>query len=327
MESAMTNMTRRVVLGGLSAFAAMPVFAHTEWPNRPITLVVGFPAGGPLDVVSRIIAQGLSKRLGQQVVVENRPAATGTMAAGQTARAQPNGYTLMAIPATFAASAALLRKLSYRPIEDFSMISMTTEFPYVLVTYADHPVRTTADLISAAWSQNDPLSYGTSGVGSLQHLAVELFANMANIKLQHIPFRGGAPAITELLGKRIDFVLDQPTALAEFIRDGRLRALAVTGGSRFFSLSDTPTISECGFPGYAVTGWQGLVAPASLPIPVLNRLHAELTDVLAEPAIVEQLRKLGNNPKPTTPGEFRVRLIAEIETWTKVIAAANIERI
>jgi tripartite-type tricarboxylate transporter receptor subunit TctC len=323
----MTELARRAVLTGLSAFAAMPAFAQTGWPNRPITLLIGFPAGGPLDVVSRIIAQGLSRRLGQQVVVENRPAATGTMAAGQTARAQPDGYSLMAIPATFAASAALFRKLSYRPVDDFSMISMTTEFPYVLVTHSDHPIQTMAGLISAAQSQSGALTYGTSGVGSLQHLAVELFSNMANIKLQHIPYRGGAPAITELLGKRIDFVLDQPTALLDFIRDGRFRALAVTGGGRFFSLPDIPTISEAGFPGYAVTGWQGLVAPANLPTPVLNRLHTELTGILGEPATVEQLRLLGNEPRPSTPGEFKARLVTEIETWTKVIAAANIERI
>src|SRR5450759_863818 len=149
----MTEITRRAVLSGLSAFAAMPVFAETAWPTRPITLVIGFPAGGPLDVVSRILAQGLSRRLGQQVVVENRPGATGTLAAGHVARAQPDGYTLLAIPATYAASAAVFRKLSYRPIEDFSMISMTTEFPYVLVTYSDHSIRTMADLISAARSQ------------------------------------------------------------------------------------------------------------------------------------------------------------------------------
>jgi tripartite-type tricarboxylate transporter receptor subunit TctC len=168
----MTELARRAVLTGLSAFAAMPAFAQTDWPNRPITLLIGFPAGGPLDVVSRVIAQGLSRRLGQRVIVENKPTATGTMAAGQTARAQPDGYLLMAIPATFAASAALFRKLSYRPVDDFSMISMTAEFPYVLVTHSDHPIQTMAGLISAARSQSGLLNYGTSGVGSLQHLAV-----------------------------------------------------------------------------------------------------------------------------------------------------------
>jgi tripartite-type tricarboxylate transporter receptor subunit TctC len=323
----MTEFTRRAVLGGLSALIATPAFAEAPWPARPIRLVIGFPAGGPLDVVSRIIAQALSRHLGQQVVVDGRPGASGTIAAAQVAHAQPDGYTLLSIPATYAASAALFRKLSYRPVEDFSMIGTTTEFPYVLVTYSDHPIRTMADLLSAARSQNDRLTYGTSGAGSLQHLSIELFASMANVKLQHIPYSGGAPAITELLGKRIDFVVDQPTALIDFVREGRFRALAVTGGKRFFSLPDTPTISETGFPGYAVTGWQGLIAPADLPALVLDRLHRELIGILAEPAVVEPLRRLGNDPSPSTPGEFKARLVADIDTWTKVVAAANIERI
>lgn len=311
-----------------AAAAAWPLTTRAQaYPSRPITLVVGFPAGGPLDVVSRLLAQALSRRLGQQVVVENRTGATGTTAAAQVARAEAEGHTLMAIPATFAASAALFRKLSFRPVDDFTTISMTAEFPYVLVTYSDHSIRTIADLIRAARSQKASLTYGTSGVGSLQHLAVEHFANLANIKLQHVPYRGGAPAITELLGNRIDLVLDQPTALVDFIKDGRLRALAVTGRSRFFSLPDTPTISEAGFAGFDVTGWQGVVAPANLPAPVLNRLHAELTGVLAEPAIIEKLKTFGNEPNPTSPGDFKARLAAEIERWTKVIATANIERI
>jgi tripartite-type tricarboxylate transporter receptor subunit TctC len=323
----MTELTRRAMLGGLSAFVAVPAYAETAWPVRPVRLIIGFPAGGPLDVVSRIIAQALSRRLGQQVVVEGRPGASGTIAAAQVAHAQPDGYTLLSIPATYAASAALFQKLSYRPVEDFSMIGTTTEFPYVLVTYSDHPIQTMADLVSAARSQNGHLTYGTSGAGSLQHLSTELFASMANIKLQHIPYSGGAPAITELLGKRIDLVVDQPTALIDFVREGRFRALAVTGGKRFSSLPDTPTISETGFPGYAVTGWQGLVAPADLPAPVLDRLHKELTAILAEPAVVEPLRRLGNDPSPSTPGEFKARLVADIETWTKVVADANIGRI
>ena len=217
----MTEMTRRAVFGGLSAFAAMPVLAETAWPTRPITMTIGFPASGPTDVVSRIVAKGLSKRLGQQVVVENRPGATGMTAAGQVAGALPDGYTLLAIPA-HSGKRRSVPQASLPPCGGPSTISVTVEFPYVWVTHTDHPIRRIADLVSAARSrsQRDPVTYGTSGVGSLQHLSVEHFASMANVKLQHIPYRGGAPAITELLGKRIDFVVDPPAALIEFIRAG-----------------------------------------------------------------------------------------------------------
>lgn len=322
----MTHFSRRTVLGGLSALAVMPAFAATPWPSRPVMLVGGFPAGGPLDTVSRILAEALARRLGQQVVVESRPGATGTIAAGQVARAAPDGYTLIALPGTFAASAAMFRTLPYRPVDDFSWISITTEFPYLLVTHAEHPMRTVADLITMAQSKNGPLQFGTSGVGSVQHLSGELFASIAKIKLQHIPYRGGAPAITDLLGKRLDFVIDQPTAIMEFIRDGRLRAVAVTGEGRFFSLPEIPTISEAGFPGYGVTSWQGLAAPAGLPAPIVQRLHQEITAVLAEPAIIERLRMLGNDPRSSTAEAFKARVAGDIEMWTKVVAAANIER-
>jgi tripartite-type tricarboxylate transporter receptor subunit TctC len=325
----MTDFTRRAVLSGLSAFAAMPAFAEAAWPNRTIILVVGFPAGGPTDIVGRIIAQAMSQHFGQPVIVEDKPGATGTTAAGQIARAQPDGYSLLINTSTYAASSAMFRKLPFRPVDDFSMISTIVEFPYVLVTYPDHPIRTIADLISAARSssQKAPLTYGTSGVGSVQHLAVQQFAKMANIELQHIPFRGGAPAITELLGKRLDFVMDQPSALIDIVREGRFRAIAVTGEERFFNLPEVQTISEAGFPEYVVTGWHGLVAPANLPAPIVSRLHEELTNILADTDIVQRLRKFGNEPKLSTPGEFRSRVLTEIETWSKVITASNIERI
>jgi tripartite-type tricarboxylate transporter receptor subunit TctC len=323
----MITMTRRTALGGLSALISAPLFAQPSWPNRPLTLVVGFPAGGPVDTVSRIIGESLSRRLGQPIVVEDKPGATGTIAAAQVAHAAPDGYTLTMLPGTFAASAAMFRKLSYHPVNDFCWISTIAEFPYLLVTYSGHPCGSIADLVNNAKSPSNPLQFGTSGVGSVQHLAGELLANIANIKLQHVPYRGGAPAIIDLLGKRLDFVIDQPTALMEFIRDGRLRALAVTGSNRFFGLPDIVTVSEAGFPGYNVTSWQGLAAPAGLAPAILDRLNSELAGVLAEPQFAERLRALGNEPKISTGNAFKARVASDIEVWNKVVADANIERI
>ena len=323
----MTELTRRNVLIGLGALAAMPARADTRWPNRPISLVHGFPAGGPVDTVSRILADGLSKRLGQRVVVDPRPGAAGTKAAGQVAQAAPDGYTLMTVPATYPGTAAMYRTLPYRPIEDFSLISTTVEYPYVLVTHSDHPIRSLSDLIRMARSQPSPLQYGTAGLGSLQHLSMELFAKMAKLRLQHIPYRGGAPAIVDLLGKRLDLLLDPPTGLIQNISDGKLRALAVTSATRFSGLPDAPTIAEAGFPGYAVAPYQGIAAPAGLAASLVIRLNREITAILTEPAVVEQLRKLGNSSKPSSPEDFKARLTADIAQWSKVVLDANIARI
>jgi tripartite-type tricarboxylate transporter receptor subunit TctC len=323
----MITMTRRAALGGLSALISAPLFAQASWPNRPLTLVVGFAAGGPVDTVSRIIGESLSRRLGQPIVVENKPGATGTIAAAQVAHAAPDGYTLTVLPGTFAASAAMFRKLPYHAVNDFSWISTIAEFPYLLVTYSGHPCESFADLVKNARSASNPLQFGTSGVGSVQHLSGELLASIANIKLQHVPYRGGGPAITDLLGKRLDFVIDQPTALMEFIRDGRLRALAVTSADRFFGLPDIVTISEAGFPGYNVTSWQGLAAPARLAPAILDRLSSELAGVLAEPQVIEKFRTFGNEPKISTGNAFKARVASDVETWSTVVANANIERI
>jgi tripartite-type tricarboxylate transporter receptor subunit TctC len=322
----MITITRRTALGGLSALVSAPLFAEPPWPNRPVALVVGFPTGGPVDTVSRITGESLSRRLGQPILVENKPGATGTTAAAHVAHAAPDGYTLTVFPGTFAASAAMFRKLPYHPLNDFSWIGTIAEFPYLLVTYSGHPCGSIADLVNKAKTASNPLQFGTSGLGSVQHLSGELLANIANIKLQHIPYRGGMPAITDLLGKRLDFVIDQPTALMEFIRDGRLRALAVTGSNRFFGLPDVMTVSEAGFLGYNVTSWQGLAAPAGLAPAILDRLNSELAGTLAEPQFAERLRALGNEPKISTGDAFKARVANDIEVWNKVVADANMER-
>jgi tripartite-type tricarboxylate transporter receptor subunit TctC len=322
----MAELTRRSVLAGLSAFAVSPALAQSGWPNRPVMLVHGFPPGGPVDTLSRILAEAMSRSLGQIVIVEAKPGATGTTAAAQVAHAKPDGYTLMAVPATYVATSAMYRSLPYRPIEDFSFISTTAEYPMVIVTHPDSPIKNLADMVAQAGTHSTPLQYCTAGVGSLQHLSMELIAKRANIKLQHIPYRGGAPAITDLLGKRLDIVIDPPTALMQLIAEDRLRALAVSGAARFAGLPTVPTVAESGFAGFAVTAYQGIAAPAGLPEELVQKLNKVLAGVLSDPVVGEQMRKVGNTPVPSSPAQYKERLIADIAQWSKLIADTSIAR-
>lgn len=319
----MSHLSRRAVLAGLSAFAAMPALAK-DWPERSITLIHGFPPGGPADTLSRIIAEGLARHLGQPVVVEAKPGATGTTAGGLVARAQPDGYTLMYLPSTYPTTAAFLRSLPYRPIDDFSFISTTSESPLVLVTHPDSGIDTFADFIAAARSRGAPLLYGTAGVGSLMHLAMELLALKAEIKLQHVPYQGGMPALTDLLGKRIDVVIDPPTSLVEFVRSRKLRAIAITGAQRFEALPAVPTVSEAGLSGYDVMGYSGIVAPRGLPENILNKIDGAITSILSEPGIIKKFGDIGQDPKTMAPAAFRSRVAADIEQWKRVVDAAHI---
>src|SRR5262245_50461459 len=210
-----------VIAGPLAMLAAAPARSNPDWPDRPITMLHGFPPGGPTDLVARIVADGLTRRLGQRIVIESKPGASGTTAAALVARAAPDGYTLFAIPSGHAFAAATYKTLPYRTIDDFSMISMFTEYPYLLATYADHSMRTVADLISLARTRSTPLLYGTPGNGSGPHLAVELLAKEAQVRLQHVPYRGSAPAALDLVGKRLDFMRDPHR-----VRQGRQAARA-----------------------------------------------------------------------------------------------------
>ncbi len=321
-------LTRRTLLAGLATAAALPAQrAFAAWPERNISMLHGLTAGGGVDVSARLIAEGLSRRFGQQVVVEPRPGAAGTLAAAQVARAAPDGYTLGFIPSGHAVSAATYKLLPYHAIDDFTVVGQAIEFPFVIVTHPEHPIRTVPDLIKAAKERANPLLGGVPGQGTPQHLLIEYFSRLAGIKIQVVPFRGGNQALTELLGKRIDFLIDPPIALLGQIKSGALHALGVTGATPFPSLPGVGTIAAAGFPGFSVTSWMGVVAPAKLPGPIAARLNAEITALVAEPAVVERIRALGSEPKAGPPEDFRNRIAADVARWTKVIADAGIERI
>jgi len=327
---AMTRkLTRRAVVGGLAGVAGLAAGtadAQADWPSRTITIFHGFPAGGPSDVVARLIADGLQKALGQPVIVEPRTGASGTTAAAFVARAAPDGYTLEVIPSGHASAAATFAHLPYRSIDDFTMITLASEYPYVMCTNAASGIKTVAELLDAARSRPAPLLYGTPGVGSGPHLAIELLSLKTKIKVQHVPFRGSEPATTELIAGRLDFMMDPPASLIGFIRSGKLNALAVSSSNHYFALPEVPPVNES-VPGFDVRGWQGLIAPAGLPELIVRRLNTEVVRLLKEPAIAERLRAFGNDPAPSTPEEFRKRLAADIATWTTVADEIHFERI
>jgi tripartite-type tricarboxylate transporter receptor subunit TctC len=323
------KLTRRAVIGGLAAGAvARRARAQADWPTRTVTIIHGFPAGGPSDVVARLIADGLSRALGQAVIVESRPGASGTAAAAQVARAAPDGYTLSVIPSGHASAAATFANLPYRSVDDFTMITLASEYPYVMATNVDSGIKSVAELIATAKARSgNPLLYGTPGVGSGPHLAIELFALETKIKVLHVPYRGSAPAVMELVGGRLDFMMDPPATMMEFIKNGKLRALAVSSAKEYFALPSAPTIAESGVKGFDVSAWQGLIAPAGLPESIVKRLNAETVRILKDPTTAERMHTFGNEPAPSTPAEFKQRLIDDIAKWTRVAEQIHFEKI
>lgn len=323
----MTALTRRALVSGLGGLAVTRARAQAGWPARTITIIHGFPPGGPSDVVARIIADGLSKALGQSVIVEARPGASGTTAAAQVARAAPDGYTLMVIPSGHPTTAVTFAKLPFRPVDDFTMITLASTYPYVLSVPSEAGIKSVAELIDLGRTRATPLTYGTPGTGSGPHLAIELLALQTKINVQHIPFRGSAPAVTELIAGRLDFMMDPPASMMEFIRDGRLRALAISSTKHYFALPDTPSLAEAGVAGFDVSGWQGLIAPAGLPAPIVSRLNSEVARIVTEPATIERLHAFGNEPAPCSPEEFKQRIESDIAKWTAVADQIHFEKI
>jgi tripartite-type tricarboxylate transporter receptor subunit TctC len=314
----------RLLICAVCLLSAFPVLAAAAWPERAITLVHGFGAGGNIDTVARIVAERLSVRLGQPIVVEARAGAGGRTAAAQVARTAADGYTLIVLPGGHAVTAAMHEKLAYDTLEDFSFISLMTQVPLILVTYPDHPVKSVADLIKTPKSPS--MFYGSPGAGTTQHLAGALFAAMAKVNLQHVATKGGAVVSTMLLGKHIDFAFESPILVLELAKSGQLRALATTGPKRFFALPDVPTVGET-IPGYEATSWLGVAGPPKLPADLVKRLHAEIAAVLAEPEVVEKLRVLGTLPLASTPEGFKQRVAADVAKWSKVVADAGIKRV
>jgi tripartite-type tricarboxylate transporter receptor subunit TctC len=307
----------------LSAMATGPAPAQS---GRTITMMHGFPAGTNIDVVARLVTENLGPRLEQTMIVDPRPGAGGTVGAAAVARAPADGSVLCMVAGGHAIAAAIYNKLPYDPVEDFTFISMVQDFPFVLVTYPDHPAKSLADVIQSARAAPGKLSCATGGNGTGMHLAFELFIAMAGVKILHVPYRGTPQAYTDLIGKRIDFVVAPPSAVVSHIRNGTLRAIAVTGRDRFFKLPNIPPIGDT-VKGYNVASWIGVAGPAHLPAPLVSRINTELKGLLADPEIVRRLREIEGDPQWTSPADFKARVVEDVAKWTKVVRDANIPRI
>ncbi|WP_431285486.1 Bug family tripartite tricarboxylate transporter substrate binding protein [Humitalea sp. 24SJ18S-53] len=317
------TLHRRSLLAGVGVFA-LPAIARAQ--ARPITLVHGFGPGGTTDAVARLVAERLGARLGRNIVVEPRPGAGGTIAAGQVSRAPADGNTLIFLVGAHAISPAMFRSLNYDSVGGFSFVGMIADYPFVLATSADHPVRSLAGLIERAKVVPEPMTYSTTGIGTTNHLAMEMLAVRAGIRLQHVPYRTASQGALDVMAKRIDFSIEGPASIAARLQDGSMRGLGVTSATRFFLTPDVPTFAEGGLPGYEVTTWSGLAGPPGLPNAMVTQLNGLLREILAEPGVVQKIRDQGSNPAPGTPTEFRARVESDIAKWSEVVRLAEIER-
>lgn len=322
--SAAASIGRRPLLLALAAaalYAAVPSLARAEgFPDKPLRLVVPFPAGGAADMMARGMAQRLGSELGQQVVVENRGGAGGVTAAELVGRAPADGYTLFfATMGTQAINPALYAKLRYDPVKDFAPVALTHTTPRVLVVGAAVPARSVKELIALAKSKPGVLTYGSAGNGSSSHLSGALFDELAGVKMVHVPYKGSAPLLTDVLAGRVDMTFDSYTVYEEQIRSGRARALAVTSRTRLSSLPDIPTLAESGLAGYDVSNWLGVMAPAGTPKGVIDRLNAALVRAMATPELRKQLTQLGIEPTSSSPEEFAQLVRSEIPKWRSIV--------
>jgi len=295
-----------------------------EYPVRPIKLIVGFSPGGAADSVGRALAEGLSLRLGQTVVVENRAGANGNLAAEATARSPADGYTLYFPSVGHAVNVSLYKRLSYDPIKDFTPIGKVFTAPNLLVVTSKSPFRSASELIAFAKANPKKLNFASSGQGTSVHLSAELFMRMANIEMVHVPYKGTGSAMPDLLTGVVDLSFPNLPSALPLVKSGQLRALGVTTAKRSAAASDIPSISEAALPGYEMSTWYGLVGPANLPPEIVQKLNAALQHVLQQPKFRERLLSQGADPAPGSAEDFGRFLVSEIDRWRSLIRAAGI---
>ena len=304
--------------------AACTAFAQTSYPAKPIRFIVGFPPGGTNDIVARVLAPKLGEYLGQQVVVENRGGANTAIASEMFVRMPPDGYTIMLNAPGHATNPSLL-KLNFDSIRDFSFLTVAAESQNLLVVHPSFPPRTVKELIALSKRRPGDINYGSSGIGTTVHLSAELFQYMTGTKWVHVAYKGGGPGLIALLSGEVSLYFGNVPTVIRQARDGKLRAIATTGAKRTPVAPDIPTVAEAGVPGYEVSTFYGVSAPAKTPRPIIDRLHAELVRVLNAPDVRERLQGLGADPVGNTPEQYTAFMQNEIAKWGKVIKAAGIK--
>ncbi len=309
---------------GLLALGSGLASAQDAFPSRQVTLTTGFAAGGNIDIVARIVAEGLTPRLGQHVIVEPRPGAGGNNASARLAKSPPDGYTLIGLTGGHAVSGAIYKSLPFDPIDDCQMLSTVGDQSFMIAVRADNPIKSVADLIAAAKAAPGKLTYSSVGVGSTQHLAGEWFCSLTGVQMTHVPYRSGSATMSDLLGGQIDVAFDTITVVDPQFRAGKVQVLGVTSGTRWWSTPDVAPVADA-VPGYDVRTWIGIAGPKGMPEPVLKRLTDAMRGTLADPAIADRLRKTaGMDVRASSPDEMRTMIAGQIARWKKVVADAKI---
>jgi tripartite-type tricarboxylate transporter receptor subunit TctC len=321
------NLPRRQFLQVAAAAAALPALPRLAraqtYPARPVRIIVGLAAGGGTDIVARLIGQWLSEKLGQSFVIENRPGAAGNVATEAVVNAVPDGYTLLAVSPGAAINATLYDKLNFDFLRDIAPVAGILKVANVMAVTNALPVKTVPEFIAYAKANPDKISYGSAGVGSSNHLSGELLKMMAGPPMVHVPYRGAAPALTDLIGGQVQAIFSSVTSTIEYIKAGKLRALAVTSATRVETLPDLPTIAEF-VPGYEAINWWGIAAPKATPAEIIDKLNREINAAFADPTIKTRLADLGGPPLAGSPADFGKLITDETTKWAKVIRAANI---
>jgi len=297
--------------------------ARAAYPDKPVRIIVGFSAGGTTDVVARIVAKELSDELGQSFVVENKPGGGSNIGAEQVARAEPDGYTLLMVAVTSAINQTLYSNMKFDLVKDFAPIALAAKVPNILVINPSVPVKSVKELVDYAKAHPGKLAFASSGSGTSIHMAGELFKLQAGIDVLHVPYKGSAPAITDLIGGQVQFMFDNMPSAWPHVQAGKLRALAVTTKTRSPTAPDVPTMAESGFPKFDVSSWFGLIAPAGTPPDIVAKLNAATQKALGKPEVQKRFQDLGAVSEPTTPEQFATFIRGEVDQWRPVVQASG----